>query len=202
VSARRRRFAQGEVIFHEGDAGTSLHIVAVGRVAVWASGTLGDSTMLNVLGPGEFFGELALVDADDIRTATVKALEPTETLSVTRNDFDELRSRHPSIDRVLVGALADRVRRLSLLVVEILFVPAEVRVINRLLAVAELWGGARPGLTIPLTQEDLAGLAGTTRSTVNRSLRDAEEAGLLRLGRRRIELLDPAALKARAHHAS
>ncbi len=74
--------------------------------------------------------------------------------------------------------------------VEALFVPAEIRVIRRLLSAADSWGGARSGVVVPLTQDDLAGMAGTTRPTTNRILRQAESAGLIALGRGRIELVD------------
>jgi CRP-like cAMP-binding protein len=196
--ACRRRFAKNEVVFHEGDPGESLHLVAKGRFAVWASTPAGDTTMLRVIGTGAFFGELALVADAGRRVATVAALEPAETLSVGRADFERLRTVHTSVNQVLVAALATEVRRLSALVVEMLHVPAEIRVLRRLLAVAELWGGARPGLVVPFTQEDLAGLAGTTRPTVNRTLRQAELAGLVILHRSRIELVDPIGLGARA----
>jgi len=196
--ARRRRFSKGEVVFHAGDPGESLHLVAKGRFAVWAGTPSGDTTMLSVLGPGGYFGELALVAKTDRRAATVSALEPAETLSVGRVEFELLRADHNSVNQVLVTALATEVRRLSALVVETLHVPAETRVLRRLLAVAELWGGARPGLVVPFTQEDLAGLAGTTRPTANRTLRQAELVGLLILHRGRIELVDPIGLKDRA----
>jgi CRP-like cAMP-binding protein len=196
--ARRRRFAKGEVVFHAGDPGDSLHLVAKGRFAVWAGTTSGDTTMLSVLGTKDFFGELALVDEEDRRAATVSALEPAETLSVGREEFERLRAVDSSVDRVLVVVLAAQVRRMSELVMEALYVPAETRVLRRLLALAELWGGASAGLVIPFTQEDLAGLAGTTRPTANRTLRQAELAGLLVLRRGRIELVDPIGLGARA----
>ncbi len=196
--SRRRRFAKSEVVFHTGDRGDSLHLVAKGRFAVWAGTASGDVTMLAVLGTGGFFGELALVDKADRRAATVTALEPAETLSIGREDFERIRAVHASVDRVLVAALAAEVRRMSELVMEMLYVPAEVRVLRRLLAVADLWGGASPGLVVPFTQEDLAGLAGTTRPTANRTLRQAEVAGLLVLGRGRIELVDPVGLAVRA----
>jgi CRP-like cAMP-binding protein len=196
--ARRRRFTKNEVVFHEGDPGESLHLVAKGRFAVSAGTPAGDTTMLRVIGTGGFFGELALVADAGRRVATVAALEPAETISVGRADFERLRAVHTSVNQVLVAALATEVRRLSALVVESLHVPAETRVLRRLLAVAELWGGARPGLVVPFTQEDLAGLAGTTRPTVNRTLRQAELAGLLILHRSRIELVDPIGLGARA----
>jgi CRP-like cAMP-binding protein len=196
--ASRRRFDKNEVVFHEGDPGESLHLVAKGRFAVWAGTPAGDMTMLRVIGTGGFFGELALVANAGRRVATVTALEPAETLSIGRADFERLRAVHTSVNQVLVAALATEVRRLSALVVETLHVPAEARVLRRLLAVAELWGGARPGLAVPFTQEGLAGLAGTTRPTVNRTLRQAELAGLLILHRGRIELVDPIGLAARA----
>lgn len=196
--ARRRRFAKNEVVFHEGDPGESLHLVAKGRFAVRAGTPAGDTTMLRVIGPGGFFGELALVADAGRRVATVAALEPAETLSIGRGEFDRLRAVHPSVNEVLVAALATEVRRLSALVVETHHVPADTRVLRRLLAVAELWGGAAPGLAVPITQDDLAGLAGTTRSTVNRTLRQAELAGLLILHRSRIELVNPTELGARA----
>jgi CRP/FNR family cyclic AMP-dependent transcriptional regulator len=196
--ARRRRFAKGEVVFHAGDPGDSLYLVARGRFAIRGGTVLGDTVMLRVIGTGSFFGELALV-GDDRRSATVTALEPSETLTIVRHDFEALRARHTSVDRVLVAALAQQVRRMSDLMTELLYLPAERRVLRRLLEVAELWGGARPGAIVPFTQEDLAGLAGTTRPTANRTLRQAEAAGHLRLSRGRIELLDPSALAAQAH---
>jgi len=196
--ARRRRFARNEVVFHAGDPGDSLHLVATGRFAVWVSTAKGDTTMLSVVGMGDYFGELALVDKTDRRSATVTALEPAETLSVRREEFDRLRGDHPSVDRMLVAALAGQLRSKSELIMEMLYVPAETRVLRRLLEVAQLWGGPSPGLVIPLTQEDLAGLAGTTRPTANRTLRQAEAVGLLTLGRGRIELVDPVSLAARA----
>jgi len=195
---RRRRFAKNEVVFHAGDPGDSLHLVAKGRFAVRSGTPSGDVTMLSVLGAGRFFGELALVGEPGRRAATVTALELAETLAVGRAEFERLRTAYSCVDRVLVVALASEVRRLSALVMEMLYVPAETRVLRQLLAVAELWGGASPGLIVPFTQEDLAGLAGTTRPTANRTLRQAELAGLVSLRRGHIELVDPAGLSVRA----
>ena len=195
---RRRRFAKHEVVFHDDDPGESLHLIDKGRFTVRTTTRSGDTIMLTVLGPGGFFGELALVGGPDRRAATVTALEPAETMSVGRADFERLRRVYSSVDRVLVTALAAEVRRLSALIAEMLYVPAETRVLLRLLAVSELWGGASPGLFVPLTQEDLAALAGTTRPTANRTLRQAEDAGLLVLERGRIELVDPVGLGALA----
>jgi CRP/FNR family transcriptional regulator, cyclic AMP receptor protein len=193
-AARRRRYARHEVIFHEGDPGDTLHLIAKGRVAVAIATPLGDSTTLTVLGAGQFFGELALVGNQPVRTATVAALEPTETLALRQQQFDELRRDHPTIDRFLVAILAEQVKRLSTQLLEALFVDAETRVLRRLLDLAQEYGEGLPGTVIPLTQEDIATMAGTTRPTTNRVLRDAEAAGAIRIARARTEIVDPSIL--------
>lgn len=196
--ARRRTFARREVLFHEGDPGDALHLIGRGRVAVRVTTERGDVATLAVLGPGDTVGELALVSHEFQRTATVVALEKTETLVLRRGPFEELRRAHPSVDQFLVDLLTSQVRRLSDLLVEALFIPAETRVVRRLLAVAQVYGNLEPGTTVPLTQADLASLAGTSRATANRVLRAAEDAGALRLSRNQIELLDLPALERRA----
>jgi CRP-like cAMP-binding protein len=187
--ARRRRFARGEVVFHEGDPGDTMHLVAKGRVAVRVTTPLGDVATLLVLGPGDHFGELAILSPGP-RNATVVALESVETLSVHRDQLDELRDRHRHIDRLLLEATVAEVRRLSHQLLEALYVPADKRVLRRLLDLAALYGEGEGTVVIPLTQEDLAQLAGTTRPTTNKVLRQAEEAGHLVIGRGRIELID------------
>ncbi len=195
--ARRRRFARGEVVFHERDPADTLHLVAKGRFAVRISTPLGDTAILTVLGPGDMFGELALLGGEDPRrSATVSALESGETLSVHRIDFDALRKRHPETAEVLIAILAGQVRRLSGHLVEALFVPAEKRVRRRLMEVASRYGDG-PGTVIPLTQEDLADLAGTSRATVNRVLREEAERGAVQLGRGRTTIVDPEAIERR-----
>jgi CRP-like cAMP-binding protein len=195
---RRRRYRRGEVIFHEGDPGDSLHLVAKGHVAVRRSTPLGEIATLVVLGPGDYFGELVLVSPESGRNATVVALDSTETLTLNREQLETLRSQFPTIDRFLLDALAKEVRRLSSLLSEALYVPVDKRVLRRLLEVANTYGNEGPAEVIPLTQEDLAGLAGTTRPSTNKALRAAEETGLIAISRGEIRLLDPEGLARRA----
>jgi hypothetical protein len=108
-----------------------------------------------------------LVGNQPVRTATVTALEPTETLTVRQQQFDELRRDHPTIDRFLVAVLAEQVKRLSTQLLEALFVDAETRVLRRLVDLAQEYGQGRPGTVIPLTQEDIAAMAGTTQPAVS-----------------------------------
>ncbi len=189
----RRRFARREVLFHEGDPGDTVHLLDRGRVAVRITTPTGDVATLRVRGPGEVIGELALLDRTSRRTATVVALERTETLALHRDQFVELRQRHPSVDAFLVNVLAEEVSRLSGLLVEALHVPVDTRVIRRLVALAAAYrdAGGDGSIEVPLTQEDLASLAGTSRATVNRVVGEAEKAGLLELRRGRIIVRDP-----------
>lgn len=198
--ARRRRFDRGEVVFHQDDPGDSLHLVTTGHFAVKLITPLGDTVTLALHGPGDCFGELALVDPDARRSATVEALERAETLAVYQADFDRLRHEHPSVDRVLVSLLAGEVRELNGRLLEALYMPTERRVLRRLVDLAEIYGdgdGNEPR-ELPLTQEELANFAGASRGTVNRVLRREEARGTIELRRGRTIVCDVEALRRRA----
>lgn len=198
AGATRRRFARNEVVFHEGDTGDSVYVIDKGRVAVRVTTPLGDTATLSILGSGDSFGELALVDPEARRTATAIAVEPTETRRLTRAQFDALRAELPAVDRFLVELLAAQVRRLSGRLLEALYVPTETRVLRRLGDLTSSYGAGAGPATITVTQEDLATMAGTTRPTVNRVLKDAERRGELRVERGRIIMLDVDSLRRRA----
>jgi CRP-like cAMP-binding protein len=190
TATHRRKFAKGATLFYEGDPGESLHLLDKGRVAIRVSTPLGDVGTLSILGPGESFGEQALVDKSSQRSATAVALEPVETLTLDRNTFGELRAGHPSIDQVLVRTLAEQVRRLSMLVIEALYLPADTRLLRRLSELATLFADGDGEVLIPITQEELSTMAGTTRPTANRVLRGGVDQGYVRLERGQIVVLD------------
>jgi CRP/FNR family cyclic AMP-dependent transcriptional regulator len=198
ASGRRRRFRAKEVVFHEGDPGDSLHMVVSGRFVARSSTPLGEVAIVALFGPLDFFGEMALVD-DSPRTATVAALGPGETMMLRREAFDLLRQTHPGTDRLLVEVLAERIRQTSVALLEALCERADVRVLRRLVTAAEFWGAMEAGGgSVALTQDELAGLAGTTRPTVSKVLAEASTAGLVRTGRGHIDILDPESLRRRA----
>ena len=186
AAARRRTFGKGEVVFHRGDPGDSLHLVVGGRFAVRVMTPVGDVATLGIRGPGESFGEMALVHPESRRAATVQALEPAETRALAYSQLEQLR---PAVDRMLVALLAEDVRRNGELLLDALYVPAERRVLRRLLEL---------GSPVVLTQEELGQLAGTSRATVNRVLRDEEKRGAVELTRGRITVSDPDAIRRRA----
>jgi CRP/FNR family transcriptional regulator, cyclic AMP receptor protein len=198
-ASRRRRFARNEVIFHEGDPANSLHLLAAGHVSVRVATQDGDSAILAILGPGQTFGELSLLGSNDRRAATVTALDQCETYSLQRERFDLLRKEHPRLDRMLAEILADEVRRLDSRLLEFLYLPADKRVLRRLASLARMYnsGGGEP-VVVPLTQDVIASLAGASRPTTNQALRAVEEAGVISIGRSKIQILDPPALVRRA----
>ena len=152
--ARRSTYRRGEVVFHRHDPADSVHLVVKGRFDVRIGTPVGDTVALGIRGPGETFGELAVMTEGE-RSATVTALEPGETLVVRGSEL----------------------RRLA----------------RRVLELANVFGTAPP-ISIPLIQEDIAALAGTSRATVNRVLRDAERRGIVELRRGRTVVLDENAL--------
>jgi CRP/FNR family transcriptional regulator, cyclic AMP receptor protein len=190
AAARRRTFGKGEVVFHDGDPGDSLHLVVKGRFAVRVMTPVGDVATLGIRGPGESFGEMALVEPEAHRSATVQALEPAETLALAYSRLGHVRQ---AVDRMLVVLLADQLRRNNRLLLDAFYVPAERRVLRRLLELGE---------SVELTQEELAQLAGTSRATVNRVLREEEKRGALQLDRGRVTILDADALRRRARTAA
>jgi CRP/FNR family cyclic AMP-dependent transcriptional regulator len=192
----RKRFAKGEVIFHEGDPGDTLHLIAKGHVAVQVTTPRGEPAILRVLGSGSLVGEYAAITPAR-RSATATALDATETMTLDHEEFGALRTELPTVDRFLLEAAITEVRRLSAALRDALYLPVEQRVIRRLLEVAELYD-LDDGQAIPISQADIAALAGAARQTTNRVLAAAQTAGAIRLRRGSIEILDINALQKRA----
>jgi CRP/FNR family cyclic AMP-dependent transcriptional regulator len=194
--ARRRTFRRGEVVFHRDDPADSLHLVQKGRFAVRIMTPLGETATIAVRGPGDTFGEMALVGESARRAATVAALEDSETFAVNPTEFQWLRKELPQVDLIQIAFLAAEVRRLDELLLEALYVPVERRVLRRLVELTATY--AQGDGEIPLTQEQLAELAGTSRATVNKVLRDEQRRGTVELRRGKTLVRRPDELARRA----
>jgi CRP/FNR family transcriptional regulator, cyclic AMP receptor protein len=184
--AGRRRYGRGEVVVHRDDPADVLHLVRTGCLAVRVLTPLGDMATLALVGPGGTVGELGLIRTSPLRSATIQALEPSETHVLTRQAFERLRREHPAVDALLVHILADRVAELTDRLVDALYTPAPRRVARLIEALAERYGDGSGAATIPLTQDDIASLAGTSRLTVSRVLRDMRRRGAVEVGRGRL----------------
>ena len=198
--ARRRTFHRREVLVHEGDVADSLHLVQSGRLAVQVSLPSGQVASLRIIKAGDHFGELALLDRPDPhRSATIIALEPSQTLSISSATFRRLRSEHPAVQDLLTQALAERVEELSRRLLETMYEGLDRRVYRQLVVLAEVYADPPSSnqVTIPLTQETLAEFVGGARPSVNVVLNKLADRGLVRIGRGRITILDRDGLAAR-----
>lgn len=180
---RRRRFRRSEVIFHQGDPGDSLHIVAAGSVKILLPSAEGDEAIIATLRPGDFFGELALLDGAP-RSATATALDQSDTLVLPRPVFIELLDTLPGLRDALLAGLAHELRRLTGHVEELHFLDLAGRLAMRL---SRLASESSPGATGEIkldwlyTQSDLAAMIGGTRQSVNRLLSELVDDGLIRI---------------------
>jgi CRP/FNR family transcriptional regulator, cyclic AMP receptor protein len=189
LALRPRRYKRGVVIFHEDDPGDSLYIVMGGSVKITVSAEDGtEPTILATIGPGGFFGELALLDGAP-RSATASALGPVETLVLGRAPFDRLVDEQPALRRALLVSLAREIRRLTGQVEDLHFLDLPGRLARHLLRLAPAEQGAVGLATVPegeirlpwpYTQGELAGMIGGSRQSVNRLLADFVGQGLLR----------------------
>ncbi|MDQ3344585.1 MAG: Crp/Fnr family transcriptional regulator [Actinomycetota bacterium] len=197
AAMRVRRFGRGDAVFLEGQRGDSLYFISAGHAAVRATTPAGAAVMLSILGPGQAFGELALLKRSSTRTASVEALEQLNTRVLHRDAFIALCGAHPAVERLLSTLLAARVDRLSRHLVEALHLTVEQRLVRRLVETARTYGNTGV-VVLPLTQEDVAQLAGTTRPTANAVLNDLRDTGLIEFSRGKIRILDPGGLARRA----
>ena len=180
---RARRFRRGETIFHGGDPGDALFIVASGSVKILVTPEDGsEPAILTVVGPGGFFGELALLDGA-ARSATAVAVERVETLVLRRDAFDHLVDDDAGIRRALLTALAGEIRRLTGQVEDLHFLDLPGRLARHLLRQIVPNGQPLPESEVrlpwPYTQGELAGMIGGSRQSVNRLLADLAAQGLL-----------------------
>jgi len=182
-SLRRRRFRRNEVIFHQGDPGDSLHVVATGAVKILLPSTEGEEAIIATLRPGDFFGELALLDGAS-RSATAAALEASETLVLPRAVLMELTGTVPGLGDALLVGLAKELRRLTSQVEELHFLDLGGRLAMRLTRLAQESqpdASGRISLPWPYTQSDLAAMIGGTRQSVNRLLAELVDEGLIQI---------------------
>jgi CRP-like cAMP-binding protein len=196
---RRRTFKRGEVVVHQNDPADSLHLVVKGRFAIGLSTQLGERATVAIRGPGDMFGEIALLNENHRRSATVEAIEASETICVEGSDFTRLRQQFPSINEAVIRFLVGEIVTMNDRLLEALYIPAERRVLRRVHELAQVYPGPGGGPPeIQMTQEALAEMAGTSRATVNATLGDAQSRGLVELGRGTIRVVDVPGLARRA----
>jgi CRP/FNR family transcriptional regulator, cyclic AMP receptor protein len=191
-----RSFPAGTRVFHEGDRSDACYIVCDGSFRVTREHSDGRAITLATLGRGEVFGELAMLDGDT-RSASAEALSDGELLALPATAVKGLLARHPEISVKLVAALVRRLRAANERISRQSFqtVPSRVAGVLSQLVSETTRSGEAGEVTIRMNQSDLAQLAGTSRESVSRFLADLERAGIVRSGRGRVTVCDPAKLQ-------
>jgi CRP/FNR family transcriptional regulator, cyclic AMP receptor protein len=193
--ATQRHYRSGENIFSQGDPGDALYAVIAGQIRISAGTADGREMSLNIMEPGDTFGEIALLDGGR-RTASATATAPSELVAIRRDHFFALLEREPGVALELLKLCGERLRWTSGLVEDAALLDAPARLAKRLLGLGELHGQRSPaGLTLKISQEDLATFLGVSRQVVNQHLQGWKAQGWVELGRGSVTVRDKAALR-------
>jgi len=193
--ALRKTYPEGAVVFSQTGPGDALYGVVTGKVLISASSPEGREMFLNIMEPGDTFGEIALLDGQP-RTASASTTATSELMIIMRAPFLALVHREPKLVDHLLQLLCQRVRWTSGLAEESALLGVPARLARRLLSLGELHGrrGAE-GVQINISQEDVARFLGLSRQIVNQYLQSWKARGWVALGRGKITLADEGALR-------
>jgi CRP/FNR family transcriptional regulator len=197
---RRRAFRKDTMIFHKDQSGDALYVVESGRVRIFLPTAAGEELTVGVVGPGDVFGELAVLDGRP-RSASAETLEDTVTFTISRDEFQKYLGQAPKLAVALVELLSSRLRHVTEYAESLAFLDVHARLARALLEIAERHGIRKDGVEIDfdLTQADLATMIGATRERVNRALATFRTQGLIELRGRKIVLLDTDRLRQRIY---
>jgi len=179
--ALRKRYPKDTVVFFENEEGDFFFTILEGRIKVTILGDDGREVILSVLGPGDFFGEMALLD-NEPRSATAIAVEESELLSLHRNDFQSVLNDNRSITSALIRVLSGRLRRANHQISTLALLDVYGRVARVIVDMAREEGKRLRDGRIAFrraTHQEIANRIGTTRETVTRMLKDLERQGLI-----------------------
>ncbi|MEO8359405.1 MAG: Crp/Fnr family transcriptional regulator [Vicinamibacteria bacterium] len=194
--AQRRQFPAGMSVFFQDDPSDSLYVVLSGSAKIFQTSEDGQQRILKILRKGEAFGELAMIEGQ-ARSATVEALEPSEMLMLTRNDFQAFCDKNPVVLWTLLQAFAERLRRMNEDVLDMSFKDVPYRVLRVISQLVERHGTSGPGgwhISMPLSAKDISSMVGSNTEVVSRLLDTYETDGLVRRDRSSWTVPDPKAL--------
>jgi CRP/FNR family transcriptional regulator, cyclic AMP receptor protein len=198
-----RRFDTDQEIFAKGDVGDALWGVLAGRVCIYTISPNGEEAILNVLDPGEIFGEIALLDGGP-RTASARVMQAGDFLQIHRQHFVPFLNAHPELGVSIMSVLCGRIRMNVDFIENTVFLSLGARLAKRLVTLAEVHGVPDPRgvrIAFKLSQKDLANMIGATRERVNRELAPWRERGLIDVEGGMIVICQPDELKRLAAYA-
>ena len=189
--------AGNQVLFVKGDEGDALYGVLDGRIRISSGDADGKEIILNIIDPGDIFGEIALLDGKP-RTADASAMAASQLFRVQRSDFLGLMAAEPRLTQHLLEMVCDRIRKTSEMLEDSAFLDLPARLAKRLLSLAKYYGDSsqETALTgIQISQAELGQLMGTSRESINKHLQYWRGRGWITLGRGRVTIEAPGALE-------
>lgn len=190
---RVRRVPAGHVLFQQGDAGDGLYGILAGRVAFTVDSRNGKELILNVLGPGEFFGEIALLDGKG-RTASAVARDACRLLFLARSEFMSFFGERPEAMSRIIGILCARLRRSTEYIADTAFLDLSRRLAKQLVTLAHDDGSSRKA-ALRISHAELAAMLGVSRERVSMQLAAWSDKGILDQGRGHLVVRDREALR-------
>ena len=189
---RRRTFQKNQVIFHQDDPGDRLHFVAEGLVKISIVSVDGRENVIALLTAGDCVGEMSVMDGG-LRSATAVAMDRTETMTLSREDFLAFLNEQTQVAVQIITLLVRRLRAMDELVGDMVFLDVPTRVAKKLIELSSTYGDTRDTsdhLVVPLGQEELSRLVGSSRETVSRALTAYRKMGLVTTSHRKISITD------------
>jgi CRP/FNR family cyclic AMP-dependent transcriptional regulator len=196
-SARCRMVAAGEIVFLRDDPTDGLYGVLSGSVLIVVDSAEGKELVLNKHGAGEFFGEVSLLDGEG-RSATAVAYEPSRLVHIDRDRLLAFLKQRPDALMRIVKLLCARMRRVTRMVEESIFLDVSTRLARQIVALTDARVPTHEHAataTLHLSQNDLARMLGVSREIIGKQLTAWRDSGVVELGRRRLTIRDAGALK-------
>ena len=181
-----RSFSKNTIIINEGDLSSSMYLLVSGKVKVYLSDEEGKEFVLSTLGPGAYFGELALLD-DEKRTASVKTVEDSVFKCLHKEDLLKLQNDFPEVSQTIIGNLVKIIRSLTENIKSLALKDVYGRIRRLLMDMAEI---SNP-ISEKLTQQDIASRVGSSREMVARILKDLAAGGYIEIDKKQIHILKP-----------
>ncbi len=185
---KKKKYTKNEIILYQFDPGDSLYIISRGKVKVVLFSKDGKEVLLSNLGPGEFFGEMSLLDGLP-RSASVVAIEDSEVIIVNRRDFLELIRNHPEIAMRILTEMSKRLRSADQKIGSLILMDVYGRVARVLVELAEKEGKRINNdivIETKLRQQDIANMVGASRETISRVLKDFVQNGFITIDGKKI----------------
>jgi CRP-like cAMP-binding protein len=197
LAVQLRRVAAKEELCHKGDPGNQLYLIVEGVVKAQTTSRSGDDIVFSIMGPGEMFGELALLRGGK-RTASIIAIRDSQLIVIDRRDLFPFLRRHPDAALKLLEVLAARVENLSAKVEDKTFLNLPQRLAKCLFELSARWGRKAPdGVHIEqrLSQSELGDLVATSRESINKQMKGWEKEGVAAMRDGHVVILDVRALQ-------